>query len=295
MKYLWIGLLILFPSVAGATSPEQSYLAARDAQIRKAAAAEKKLGVSSDRFSKFHESALADLEGQLKQLIRLSALTIPGVVKAPKINNEALLRNDLGFGMLDGLVYSSEDYKTRAVVTTEGLLKTWLRDHRKWWKDKELPDDPAKAVTYPVFYTQAVNSDATMSKYADLPITKPATATVAVAMLVGWAQDTGPWEPDELAVSVMQGGKLYVVRVPAGTKIGPFPACNALWDEAAEKRDKTAEAQRANPKAPDRMMQIENEGEAAYQHCFAERAPKEKGFAELVRQAQTIVDALPTQ
>jgi hypothetical protein len=43
------------------------------------------------------------------------------------------------------------------------------------------------------------------------------------------------------------------------------------------------------------MMQIENEGEAAYQHCFAERAPKEKGFAELVRQAQTIVDALPTQ
>jgi hypothetical protein len=93
----------------------------------------------------------------------------------------------------------------------------------------------------------------------------------------------------------MQGGKLYVVRVPASTKIGSIPACKALWDEAMKKRDKNAERQRANPKAPDRMMQIENEGETAYQRCYGERAPKEKGFADLVQQAQAIADALPTR
>jgi hypothetical protein len=253
-------------------------------------AAEKKLDVNSDRAIKLHERAVADLEGKLKQLIGLSALTVPGVGKQPKANYEALTPDDMGYGMLDGLVYWSKDYKTRVVVTTEGLFKAWLRD-----EDKGLPDDPAKAVTHDTFYTQAVNSDTTMSKYADLPIKKPAAATFAVAMLAGWAQDTGPWEPDEVVLSVMQGGKLYVVRMPAGTKIGSIPACKALWDEAMKKREKEAERLRANPKAPDRSEQIENEGEAAYQRCYRERAPKEKGFAELVRQAQTVADALPTK
>jgi len=288
MKTLAIALLVLLPSVASAASPEQTYLAARDAKIREMVAAEKKLG--ADGSLKLHERAVADLEGKLKQLIGLSALAVPGVGKTPKANYEALTPDDMGYGMLDGLVYWSKDYKTRVVVTTEGLFRAWLHD-----KDKGLPEDPAKAVTHATFYTQAVNSDATMSKYADLPIKKPAAATFAVAMLAGWAQDTGPWEPDEVVLSVMQGGKLYVVRVPAGAKIGAIPACKALWDEAMKKREKNAERLRANPKAPDMTMQIENEGEAAYQRCYRERAPKEKGFAELVRQAQAIADTLPAK
>src|ERR1041384_1461166 len=44
MKILWIALLILCPVAAFAASPEARYLAARDAQIKKIAAAEKKLG-----------------------------------------------------------------------------------------------------------------------------------------------------------------------------------------------------------------------------------------------------------
>ena len=42
-----------------------------------------------------------------------------------------------------------------------------------------------------------------------------------------------------------------------------------------KKREKNAERLRTNPKAPDMTMQIENEGEAAYQRCYRERAPKE--------------------
>ena len=34
---------------------------------------------------------------------------------------------------------------------------------------------------------------------------------------------------------------------------------------------------------------------AAFRRCFAERAPREKGFADLVRQAQDIVDKLPVK
>src|ERR1044071_8807323 len=69
MKILWIALLILCPVAASAASPEQAYLAARDTQIKKIAAAEKKLGVSSDRYSKLHDGALADLENKLKAII----------------------------------------------------------------------------------------------------------------------------------------------------------------------------------------------------------------------------------
>lgn len=287
MKILWIALLALLPSVASAASPEQNYLAARDAKIRELVAAEKKLG--ADRTLKLHERAVADLEGKLKQLIGPSVLTVPGVGKTPKANYEALTPDDMGYGMLDGLVYRSKN-KALVVVTTEGLFKAWVHD-----KDKGLPDDPAKAVTQETFYTQAVNSDATMSKYADLPIKKPAAATFAVAMLAGWAQDTGPWEPDEVVLSVLQGSKFYVVRVPASAKLGSIPACKALWDDSMKKREKEAERLRANPKTTDRSEQIENEGEAAYQSCYRERAPKEKGFAELVRQAQRIADALPAK
>ena len=46
------------------------------------------------------------------------------------------------------------------VVTTEGLFKIWLREHRKWWRDNNVPQDPAKALRHTSFYTQAMSTDA---------------------------------------------------------------------------------------------------------------------------------------
>ena len=292
MKILWIALLILCPVAASAASPEQTYLAARDAQIKKIAAAEKKLGVSSDRFTKLHDGALADLEKQLREIIGPSKPTLPGLVNGPKVNYEALLKNDLGFGMMDGLAYWSEDDKTRVVVTTEGLFKTWLREHRKGWYGREIPQDPAKTLADESFYTQAVNSDATLSKYAELPIKKPSTVSVAYAMLGGWSQDDGPWEPDELVISALQGGKLYVVRAKTGTKLGPFPPCKAVWDEAERKSNEAFQHPKA--KGPD-SGKLREQGAAAFRRCFAGQAPKDKGFADLVRQAQAMIDGLPVK
>jgi hypothetical protein len=293
MKILRIALLVLFPSVAGAASLEQSYIAARDAQIRKVAAAEKK-GTDSNRVDKIQEKALAELQKQLMQIIGTSKLSVPGVKATAKINIEALSDKDQGFEMLDGLTYASEDYKTQVVVTTEGLLKAWMRRGRKP-NNSKMSQDPAKAMTSEEFYTQAVNSDATLSKYAELPIKKPAAASAAYAMFGGWAQDDGPWEPDELVMSVIQGGKLYVVRIPASTKLGPFPACQAVWDKAERRANEVYERAPSKPKVVPDMSKIREEGAAAFRRCFAENAPKEKGFADLVRQAQTIVAELPVQ
>jgi hypothetical protein len=192
-----------------------------------------------------------------------------------------LFKDDVGFGMLDGLAYSSEDYKTRVIVTTEGLFKTWLRGHRKWWRESNVSQDPAKALSHMSFYTQATSADSAVIKYAELPIRKPASASIAFAMLSVRAQDIGPWDADEVVVSVMQGGKLYVVRVPAAAKVGPIPPCVELWNKALRKAE-------TNPDD-----KIRDEGDAAFHRCFAERAPQEKGFPDLVRQAQAM--ALPSQ
>src|SRR5258708_5914371 len=175
MKILWIGLLILFPVAAQiplaaqAASLEQSYLAARDAHIRKLAAADKP-GADADQQLKLHEAAVADLEKQLKKLVGPSVLTVPGIASVPKINNDTLSKGDQGFGMLDGLAYVSEDFKTRVIVSTEGLFKAWLRGHRTWWNDNDVPQDTAKALRHTSFYTQAMSQDSAVFNYAELPI-----------------------------------------------------------------------------------------------------------------------------
>jgi hypothetical protein len=296
VKVLWIGFLALLPTMAMAASPEQAYLAARDAQVRRLTALSKP-NPSSDKVLKEHERAVAELEKQLKRIIGPSALSLSGLPAGGKINNNTLTKGDLGFGMLDGISYGAEDDKTQAVVTTEGLFKVWLREHRKWWRDNNVPQDPASALRHTSFYTQAVSSGAAVSKYVELPIKKPAAASLAFAMLSIRAQDVGPWEPDDVMMALLQGGKLYLVRVKSAAKIGPFPPCQALWDEAMKKSQAEFERHQANPNArtPSRQMSIEDEGYAAFRRCFAERAPREKGFADLVRQAQEIADRLPAK
>jgi hypothetical protein len=296
VKFLWIGFLALLPTMAMAASAEQAYLAARDAQIRRLTALSKP-NPSSDKVLKEHERAVVELGKQLKRLIGPSALALPGLPADGKPNNDTLTKGDQEFGKVDGLLYVSEDYKTQVVVTTEGLFRTWLRAHRNWWRDNNVPQDPAKALRHVSFYTQAVGTGAAFSKYAELPIKKPAAASLAFAMLGTTAQDIGPREPDEVTVSVLQGGKLTIVRVEASAKIGPFPPCQALWDKAMTKSQEEFERHQANPNArtPSRQASIEEEGDAAFHRCFAERAPPDKGFPDLVRQAQEIVDKLPAK
>ena len=296
-KFLWIGFLALLPAAAMAASPEQAYLAARDAQIRRLTALSKP-SPSADRVLTGSMSGRWPTLGkQLKRIIGPLALALPGLPADGKNNTDTLIKGDQEFGKLDGLVYSSKDYNTQVWVTTEGLFKIWLREHRKWWRNNDLPQDPAKALGQASFYTQATGTGAATEKYAELPIKKPVAASLAFAMLGTHAQDIGPRDPEDVTVAVLQGGKLYVVRVPARAKIGPFPPCQALWDAATKKSEKEFERHRDNPnaKAPSRQMTIEEEGDAAFRRCFAERAPRDKNFPDLVRQAQDIADKLPAK
>ena len=72
---------------------------------------------------------LDDLERQLQQLI--GPYIRKGFSAKGKINLETLAP-ELGYGKLDGLIYSSVDGRTTILVTTKELLINWLNTSFEW-------------------------------------------------------------------------------------------------------------------------------------------------------------------
>ncbi len=296
MRVLLIAFLLALPAVAHAASPEQIYFAARDAAIRKIEQSEKRKESDEARV-KMHGAALADLEKQLRRIVGPSE--IKDFPAEGKINLTTLFKSDQGYGALDALVHWSADEKTSVTVTTEPLLKAWIKAHRNWWPNLEnVPQDVAKALQSNAFYTQALDSDAAFSQYTTLPISKPASG-FAVALLGYRAQDIGPSPASLVIVAAVRGGRVFLVSASASAKIEDMPACQPIWDEAVRKAGeafKTWESGgRKDDKLGEQQSKIENDGDAAYRACFGERIKTDARFKALTEQAQALLDLLPAK
>jgi hypothetical protein len=186
-------------------------------------------------------------------------------------------------------------------VTTDALFAHWLREHKNWWGPSvaNVPQGAAAALRSEAFYTQALTTDSAISKYLELPLAKPVKATFAFAMLAARSQDIGPRTPDELIASVVQGGRVFVVSAPANVKVDPMPACQEIWRESERKTAELREAYAASEPRDDRLFEqskrTEEEGDAAFRRCFAQRAKGQSFFAALTKQAQALVDGLPSR
>ena len=281
MKFVLIALLILAPVIAIAASPEESYLAARNGYVAKFKALDDAKKIDADA-SKLQEQALDELGKLMRPIV--GPVAIEGFVGEGKSSLDSLFKGDMGFGLLDGLNYSSADDKTRVIVTTDTLFDHWLREHKNWWgpKSANVPQEVNAALKTEAFYTQALQTDSAISKYVELPVAKPANAKFAFAMLIARTQTLGPRTPDELLVAVVQGGRVFVVSAPANAKIDAMPACQKIWDEAERKAIAAQEAyiasQLKDDKASKQRDRMEEEGDAEFRRCFAERA-KNQGFS----------------
>jgi hypothetical protein len=291
MKAFVIVWAVLVPTALQAASPEQDYAAARDRAIQQIEAADK-AGTPSDRVVEMQDRAVADLEKLLQRIVGPSSLN--GVEATATNNVDTLIRGDLGFGRLDGLAYASADNKTRIVVSTDTLFKAWLKSRRKWWPNDDVPQDIDKALRSEVFFTQALQGDAAFQRYAVLPVKKPPQAGAVFAMLDTRAQDIGPWPANEITATLIRGHRVYVVTTPASVDLALMPECVKQWDAA----NKTLEDASATPTPGqsfgDLSERIRSGGDVAFHRCFAERAPRAPGYAALVRQAQDILDGLPS-
>jgi hypothetical protein len=292
MKSLSIALMLLMlPAVATAATPEQSYLASRDGFIAKL----KKLDSSKPAFAKAEDAAKRNLELQLERII--GPFDVAGVKGAGKINLDTLSEGDEGFGMLDGLAFAAADKSFQFVVTTDVLFDAWLKGHKDWWKGMaNAPPVAADALRTDAFFTQAISTDAAVSKFADLPVTTPAGASSASAMLDMRSQDEAVGSPDEIFVALISGHRVVIAYAAVGEKIAPIAACDEVWKAAEAKAtaafaaEASTDAKSATPK-PD-GSDLREQGAKAYRACFAEHFKTTPAFAKVTQQAQTLLDKL---
>jgi hypothetical protein len=284
--------LSLMASGALAASPEAAYLAARDKDIAEIKALEDSKA-SHSTIEAAEDRALADLTKRLKDIV--GPVAVKGFPPADTLNL-ALSEHEEDFGHLDGL--ASDSQGQNMVVTTRPLLMAWLEQMAKDEdKDRRLPTDVDAAVRQDGFYTFSVGEDAAFAKYADLPVMKPPGADLAAGALGVFAQADGPWPPDAIVVTVIKGDRVFVVAsVNCKAPVGKIAACEAIWTEAQRKAVKLQAEYRAsglkNQKLLDESTQAEEQGHRDFLACFNARAPKERFFAGLTKEAQSLVDRL---
>jgi predicted CoA-binding protein len=269
MRSLALLCLLAIATPAQAATPEQHYLDLRDRYIAKFSKAKE-----SDETSRQHDAALGELTSVLRGLV--GPVSIKGLPAEGKSNVDTLFREDIGFGHLDGLGFATEGDKQQAVVTTTSLLKHWLREHAK----DGMPQEIDAAFKSDRFYYQAIQ-DAAFAKYAELPITKPASASAAVAVLGvrGNGDLKGP--PHEIDVVAIQGDKVFFLAVTDAVKTAEIPACEKVWKQMMAR------------KLPKDDMAREDQAMDAFTKCFAKEAPNQSWFAAVVKKAQAQLELLP--
>ncbi|MGY8680041.1 hypothetical protein Q2941_19900 [Bradyrhizobium sp. UFLA05-153] len=278
MKWLSLLCLLMCVTSANAAGSEQRYLEQRYLDLRDRYIEKFSKAPENDETSKQHEAALKELAGVLRG--RLGPVAIKGLPADPQSNVDTLFKGDSGFGHLDGLAFYSKADKTEAVVTTMALLKHWLGEHR----EDGMPQEMGAAFKSDRFYYSAIQ-DAAFAKYAELPIARPAAASVAVAVLGlrGNGDIKGP--PSEIDVVVIQGENVYFVAVRDAVKTAEIPACEQVWKQMMAKP--------INKKDPRGDMTREDQAMAAFTACFAKAAPNQSWFASAVKKAQSQIELLP--
>lgn len=303
--------LIATLSNAGAAplkpSLEDRYVATRDAAIEKVSALYD-AGKFDDATRQVEDAARADLQAQMSAI--LGERDREGFGPA-KLNLDAFSKGDQGFGMLDGLRFDATvgttgekaggngadgkyvEPRAHLIVTTETMFARWLRAHKDWWDKgvRNVPQQIGSALKDESFYTQAISTDAAVVNFGALPIAKPASATLAYAMLAGRTQSEIPDAADEVFVSAIENGKVYVAYGSIEPKV-KIPACLKIrtdYNKKAEDADESLRSNRIDKKAYTKPGDLRQQGEDAYKRCFTQRAPQQPSFTQATRQAEALL------
>jgi hypothetical protein len=293
MKHaLAIALTLLSSAAALAATPEENYLAARDAFIAKFNPPGDPVA-PSDATSKEEERARAEPLKQMRSLI--GPLNVKGFSGESAYNVGTLFKGDLESGILDGLLFT-KDKDVRLVVTTTGLTDRWIKSPDGLAADDgAVPKDVRAALTQDPFYTRATCADAAVGKLGELPVTKPAGVDFVFAMLAGRRQDFFPVPASEMLIGAIVPPRVYILSAPIA-KIKMMAPCEKLLKDAAAKAEKMYEVIEKSPNqqgsVADDVDRLREQGDEAMRKCFAQRVKSDPAFAKVTKQAQELVDAL---
>ena len=292
-----------------AKAAEDRYIAARDAAIEQISAIYD-AGNVDEAARKAEEAASADLAAQMRVILSEAARAGYGPAK---LHIDTFNKGDEGFGMLDGLRFDATlgkngekagqdgadgryvEPKAHIIVTTQTLFERWLRAHKDWWgKDiKNVPQQIGAALKDESFYTQAVSSGSAVVNFNSLPIARPAGASFVYGMLAGRTQSDIPNAADNVFVSAIANGKVYIAYGSIDPKV-QVPACIAIrasYDKKAEQAEDDLRFEKIGRRAYDKLGNLRQKGEDAYKRCFTQNAPKQPSFAQATRQAESLLSA----
>lgn len=292
-----------------AKAAEDRYIAARDAAIEQISAIYD-AGNVDEAARKAEEAASADLAAQMRVILSEAARAGYGPAK---LHIDTFNKGDEGFGMLDGLRFDATlgkngekagqdgadgkyvEPKAHIIVTTQTLFERWLRAHKDWWgKDiKNVPQQIGAALKDESFYTQAVSSGSAVVNFNSLPIARPAGASFVYGMLAGRTQSDIPNAADNVFVSAIANGKVYIAYGSIDPKV-QVPACIAIrasYDKKAEQAEDDLRFEKIGRRAYDKLGNLRQKGEHAYKRCFTQNAPKQPSFAQATRQAESLLSA----
>jgi hypothetical protein len=292
MKYAFAIALMLLGSAASAATPEETFLAERDAFIAKLNPPGDPVA-PTDAASKEMERARTELAKRLRGLI--GPLNVKGFTGEGDYSVGSLFRGDMEFGVLDGLVFM-KGKDTRLVVTTIGIATPWTKSPDGFVENGDAPKDLPTALKLDDFYTRATINDAAASNMGELPVTKPAGVDFVHAMLSIRRQDIGPAPAEEMLIGAIVPPRVYILSAPIA-KIRMMPACEKLFKDADAKADKmVADNEKSKAKSDEAIGEeserVREQGDEAMRKCFAERVKTDPVFARLTTQAQDFVDAL---
>jgi hypothetical protein len=270
-------------TTARAQSAVDRYIADRDAAIAR---------FTPERVPKIEQPQMDD-EAKSRAALEKQMLAIVGPV-APKgfggakFNLGSLFTGDMEFGRLDGLVFEADEGRTQTIVTTLPLLQRWLKTK------EDLSADPDAAIRTTAFLMQAVQTDAAILRYADIPLGTPRT----FAFLVGRTQDQAPTEANEVFVAAIRGDRLFIANAQLKQPI-TIAACTSARRAADQRIDKLSNAGARkgedNEAFSKRMETMREAADAEILKCFGERAPKEPRFATAIARARELYDRMPVK
>jgi hypothetical protein len=299
-----------FPDAGAApVSAEEHYIVTRDAAIKKLSPLYD-AGALDDAATRAEAAAFADLLVQMSAILKEPARAGFGPAK---LNIETFYKGDEGFGTLDGLRFDAElgksgekaggngadgqyvEPKSHIIVTTQSLFERWLLVHKDWW-DKgasNVPQRIGSALKDESFYTQAISSGAAVIKFNLLPMAKPANAAFVYGILAGRTQSEVPDAADEVFVSALADGKVYLAYGSIDPEV-KIPECIAIrtgYNKRSEIAEDDLRFNKIDQKAYDKLGNLRQQGEDAFKRCFTQRAPQQPSFAEAIRQAQALLAA----
>jgi hypothetical protein len=299
MKTLFAVALLLSSTAALAASPEDDYIAARDAAVARITRLVEVDQAAGDAFSGPHDREKADLVKRLQALV--GPVAVKGFAGPASLNVESLVGGDQGSGSLDALSFLSADNRSVLLVTTDALARRWAAANTDAWAD-ELADGAAAGreavLRSEGYYFRAIgfSSDAALSVVSEMPLVAPPRATSAVALLVARSQDETPTSPSELIVSLDVDGRTMIAEVPLRTAIPAVAECSRIRKageaKISAKDDAYVASGRKDAKIGAALRSLRQQTATAFRTCFAARSAAQKGYLAAAEQARALADAM---